>query len=378
VALHVVVLAGGSGTRLWPLSRAAVPKHLLPIGPGGTSLLRATVERALPLGGPVHVVTAADQAEACRAALDGLPIGEVIAEPAARGTGPALGLAVRWIARQDPDALICSLHADHHIGDDHAYRAAVWAAAGWAAATDGLATVGLAPTYASTGFGYVALGAPRDAAAWSSPAPASQPELDAAAAALPAHLSAGFVEKPAADVAAAYVAGGRHLWNLGLFAWPAAVFERELTAAAPEVDAAVAHTVEGLGRGDEAEAAEAYTRLGTIAVEPLVLEQTSRLVVVRASFPWSDLGSWVDLGDARRALGAADMNGNLVDGDATLIGCSGCVVESRGGRHVAVVGATDLVVVDAGDSLLVVPAEHAQRVRDVVERLRAEGRDDLL
>jgi mannose-1-phosphate guanylyltransferase/mannose-6-phosphate isomerase len=380
VSLHVVVLAGGSGTRLWPLSRSGVPKHLLPIGDNGDTLLRATVTRVLPLGAPVSILTVAAQADACRRALDGLGLDRhaVIAEPAARGTGPALGLAVRWIARDDPDAVICSVHADHHVGDADGYRAALWAAAGSAIAADELFTVGLTPTHPSTGFGYIALGAPRDADSWTPPIDGGQPELDAAARRLVVYDAAGFVEKPALDVAKQFLADGKHLWNTGLFVWPAAVFEAEMRAHAPEVDAAVAEVVALRGAGDEDAATDAYLRLSTQAIEPLLLEHTHHLGVVRADFPWSDLGSWSDLRSARSAAGAADASGNVVSGDVSIVDSRGCLVESRGGRHVAVVGADDLVVVDAGDAVLVVPAARAQAVRDVVERLRAARRDELL
>jgi mannose-1-phosphate guanylyltransferase len=159
VGYHVLVLAGGSGTRLWPLSRTGVPKHLLPLDATGVTLLQATVDRLRPLADTVHIVTTASQAEACRRALADLdlPSDTVIAEPEPRGTGPALGLATAWIAQEDPDALISSVHADSHIEDSEGYRATVLAAAGWAAVTDGLATVGVSPTYPSTGLGYVAI-----------------------------------------------------------------------------------------------------------------------------------------------------------------------------------------------------------------------------
>jgi mannose-1-phosphate guanylyltransferase/mannose-6-phosphate isomerase len=379
VALHVLVLAGGSGTRLWPLSRAALPKHLLPLGPGGATLLRATVERLLPLGAQVRVVTVAAQAAACLEALEGTGLDErsLIAEPAPRGTGPALGLAVRLVAAGDPAAVVCSVHADHHVGDDAAYREAVWEAAGWAAATDGLATVGLVPQFAATGFGYVELGDPHPASGWRppvSPAPAGL----GAAPALPAHVAAGFAEKPSLAAAEDFVAGGRHLWNLGLFAWSAAAFERELRAAAPEVDAALAEVVELRAAGREEAAAERYRAIPAVAVEPLVLERGARLSVVAAGFPWSDLGSWSDLLDARRTVGEGDAAGNVLAGDVLAVGSRGCLVEARGGRTVAVVGVEDLVVVDTGDAVLVVPAVQAQAVRDIVDLLRAEGRTELL
>jgi len=332
----------------------------------------------LPLGAEVSVVTAAPQAQACRVALEGLQLGPqpVIAEPAARGTGPALGLAVQLIARQDPGALVCSVHADAHVGDSDAYRAAVWAAAGWAAVTGGLVTVGLTPAYPSTGMGYIAVG--ESLSGWRPPLPAAFAGLDAAAAQLPTYSAAGFLEKPSQDVAADYVSGGRHLWNLGLFAWPGSVFLEELAASAPDVAAVLDAVAEATAGGDEAAAATAYAQLAATAVEPLVLERTAKLAVVRAGFPWSDLGSWADLAEVRRSDGAADPGGNVLEGEGSLVDCTDCLVEARGGRHVAVVGGTGLVVVDVGDSVLVVPAARAQSVKDLVERLRQEGRSDLL
>ena len=379
MSLHVLVLAGGSGTRLWPLSRAAVPKHLLPLASDGRTLLRATVERVLPLGAQVHVVTVAAQEETCRTALSGLDLGDhpVIAEPAARGTGPALGLATRWIARDDPGALVCSVHADAHVGDDAAYRVALWAAAGWARATDGLATVGLAPAYPSTGMGYIAAGEPRPPSDWVSPGGVAGP-LDAAASALEGCAGAGFVEKPGRADAEAYVAGGRHLWNLGLFAWPVAAFEAELRSADPDLAAALHRVVDARSRGDQPGAAAIYSGLRTVAVEPLVWERARTVTVVRAAFPWSDLGSWADLLGARRDGGEADADGNVLSGDVVAPGSRGCLVDARGGRLVAVVGAEDLVVVDTGDAVLVVPAERAQAVRDAVDALRTRGRAELL
>jgi mannose-1-phosphate guanylyltransferase len=342
--------------------------------------LRATVKRVLPLGGEIHVVTVAGQAAGCREELAGLGLGEaaVISEPDARGTGAAIGLAVSLILREDPDAIVCSVHADHHVGDDAAYQAAVWAAAGWAASTEGLAAVGLTPTRPHPGFGYVAMGDRRDPGAWRSPVGSPLTALDGVAAALPAYACAGYTEKPRLDVAEAYVRGGVHLWNLGLFAWPAQVFLAELAAVAPEVDQAVRRTVAALGRGDQAAAAEAYSGLRPVAVEPLILEQTSRLSVVHARFPWSDLGSWADLLETWRDAGAADAGGNVAVGDAVVVGSRDCLAYGRGGRLLAVVGAEGLVAVDVGDAVLVVPATEAQAVRDLVDLLRQQGRAQLL
>ncbi|MFN2569710.1 MAG: mannose-1-phosphate guanylyltransferase [Candidatus Dormibacteria bacterium] len=376
---HILVLAGGSGTRLWPLSRLSLPKHLLPIGPDGTTLLRATVERVLGLADSVHVVTTADQVPACSAALESVEGVAIIAEPIARGTGPALGLATTWIARTDPEAVICSVHADHHVGDDDAYRAAVVAAAGWALATNGLATVGIRPTHAATGFGYIELGPEVEETRWAAP-PGSErwPEdLHKQAAELTANEVLGFVEKPAREVAQRYVGDNRHLWNLGLFAWPAARFHRELSRADPQLAAAVEGVVSARAGGDEDGARVRYSSLTPIAVEPLVMERTDRLTVVQAAFPWSDLGSWPDIHEARLGSGEGDAMGNVVEGDAVTLQSRNCLVAGNGGRLIAVVGGEGLIVVDTGDAVLVVPAGQAQSVRDLACHLGDLGRPDL-
>ena len=378
MGLHILVLAGGSGTRLWPLSRRSTPKHLLPLAPGGETLLRATLERVIGLGESIRVVTASAQVDGCRSTLEdvGLSADAIIAEPEPRGTGLALGLAVGIIARQDPDALIASVHADHRVSDPEAYRAAVLASAGWAASTDGLATVGLVPAAPMTGFGYIELGAPRDPLIWRQPSESPSAAAEAAGE-LPAFEATGFTEKPSLAVAQGYLDGGRHLWNLGLFAWTARRFLAELEAADPELASVLSAVADAWVAGDRETAGRLYAAQRVQAVEPLVLERTPRLTVVQASFGWSDLGSWSDVREARITDGEGDSSGNVVEGDVVITSSRDCIVVARSGRVVALAGVEGLVVVDTPDAVLVVPESRSQLVKEVVEQLTTDGHDEL-
>jgi mannose-1-phosphate guanylyltransferase len=355
-----------------------VPKHLLPLGPGGVTLLRATVDRVAPVADAVHVVTAAAQVAGCVAALEGTTVGlgSMIAEPVPRGTGPALGLAVHQIARSDPDAVIASVHADAHVDDADAYRAAVLAAAGWAAGTAGLALVGLTPTAPATGLGYIAVGATEQPDGWLSPGGPADPALLTAAVALPAAHASGFVEKPSLDRANTFVSAGTHLWNPGLFAWTAPAFLGELAAADAGLEARLSEVVQARSAGDGDRAAAIYAALPVTAVEPLIMERSRHLTVVRAGFGWSDLGSWGDLLATRG--GSADADGNVITGDALVVDSRDCLVESRGGRAVAILSLDGVVVVDTGDAVLVMPAAASQDLKSLVEQLRAAGRTELL
>jgi mannose-1-phosphate guanylyltransferase len=174
------------------------------------------------------------------------------------------------------------------------------------------------------------------------------------------------------------VADGRHLWNLGLFAWTARRFRDELAAAAPGLAATIEQVIDARLGGDDALATRLYAALALQPVEPLVLERTHRLTVVQASFGWSDLGSWLDVGQSRSADGDVDADGNVLEGDVITASAHGCTVVARSGRIVAVAGINGIVVIDTPDAVLVVPADQAQLVKVIVDGLQASRRDELL
>ncbi len=345
-----VILAGGSGTRLWPASRRARPKQFLAVG-GVETLLAATVRRLHAVAPDVMIVTAADQVAAARAEAPGAVI---LAEPAARNTAAALGLAATHLVARDPDAVIGAFPADQHVGDEAAFGAVVERAFSAAERGDVIATIGLTPTRPETGFGWLELGGAR---------------LDLGAG---VHDVARFVEKPDAAHAAAFVAGGRHLWNGGMFFVRAARLLAELERQLPATAAGLREIGLALARGDAAAAAAAtaavYPGLVSVSIDHGVMEQASGVVAVPGSFGWSDVGSWAAVAE----LLADDGNGNVRSGDAVVVDGSGNVVFTDRGV-VALVGVSGLAVVRAGDAVLVLPADRAQDVRAAVDALTAAG-----
>lgn len=351
-----VVPAGGAGTRLWPLSRAAHPKFLLDLTGSGRTLLQATVDRLEPLTGDrVVVVTGAAHADAVRAQLPGLAGDQVLAEPSPRDSMAAIGLAAAVVERQDPQAVIGSFAADHVIPDTAAFESVIREAA--EVAREGhLVTIGIEPTSPATGFGYIRAGE-----------------------ALPGFATAlravEFVEKPDAVRAAQYVASGEFRWNAGMFVVRAATLLDLLAQWHHELAAGVRAIAASPERLDEL-----WPGLTRIAIDHAVAEPAAdagHVVVVPAPFTWDDVGDFASLAEllppvegepGLRVLGSAD--------DVTTIDASG-IVAAAGGRRVAVVGLEDVVVIDTPDAVLVTTRSRAQDVKAVVDALKAQGRTDL-
>lgn len=347
--MQAVILAGGSGTRFWPLSRRARPKQLLCLE-GDRSLLQDTVARLEPTipAASVWICTTAELVEAIRAQLPAVPAEQILIEPVGRNTAAAIGYAVRRLPPAAREGIVAVLPADHRVADRGAFRAALERAARIAETSDRVMTLGVTPTRAETGYGYLALGE---------------------ALAVPgAHRVARFTEKPDAETAAAYLAGGRHLWNAGIFVFRGTTLLRALETHQPELAAGLAAIALAPER-----TAERYPMLPATSIDFGVMEHLDDLGTVALDCGWSDLGAWDSLAEHLET----DAENNAVRGDATLVDARDNLVFADAG-HVAVVGVEGLAVVRTADTVLVLPKSRAQDVRAVVDALRAAGRTDLL
>ena len=331
---YAVIMAGGTGTRFWPRSRRGLPKQLLPVL-GRRSLLQTTCARLRGLVPPsrILVVTRREQAATVRRQLPALPRANVLAEPRGRNTAPCLALAALEITARDPAATFVTLPADHTIGDAAGFRATLLEAFAWAGAGGEAVTLGIRPTGPETGYGYVRVGARVGGRA---------------------HRVRAFVEKPGPARARRFVAAGDYLWNSGIFVWRATTALDLLERLLPDVLGPLRRA-----RRRPAALARAYARLPAVSIDVGLMERAPRVLVVRATFPWSDVGTWAAL----TALGGRAGGGPVVAVDARR-----CLVASPA-RLVALVGVDDLIVVDTPDALLVCRRERAQDVRLVVREL---------
>jgi mannose-1-phosphate guanylyltransferase len=349
VTLTALVLAGGSGTRFWPMSRRDRPKQLLTLE-GERSLLRATVERLAPLVPPerVWVSTTTELGPAVAAELPEIPAEQVLCEPAGRNTAPAIAWSLSRMRPEQRAGAVAVLPSDHRIGDPGRFRAVLARAAEAALEEDRILALGVEPRWAETGFGY----------------------LELADGTGPGGLRrvAHFREKPDRTTAESFFASGRHLWNAGMFVFRGDGLLARLAAVAPELAAALARLA-----AEPRRLAELYPALPSISIDYAVMEKLDELWTLPLDCGWDDLGSWQALFEVL----PADAQGNRSRGDVLSVDArDNLLVADRG--TIAVLGIDDLVVVRTGDTVLVVPRDRAQEVRVLVERLVAARRDDLL
>lgn len=353
-----VILCGGSGTRLWPMSRESFPKQFLNLV-GDYSLLQNTVRRALAItkapADHMVIVTLDTFKDDVTAQLGKVVPGvsiHMLREPSARNTAAAVAYAAGYI--QDtfgPDAIMWVLPADHHIGNEAALGAS-FEKAMQAAQKDYLVTFGIQPTRPDTGYGYIQTSKTE-----------LMPSVSAAAA---------FFEKPDLETAKQYLASGDFLWNSGMFVFKAGTVLSEFKAYAPHVLEAVHIALAG---GDKtAPSQSSYDAIPKEPFDKAIMEKSDRVAVVPSDPSWSDIGSWESLWD----IDEKDTANNVVKGMATTHDIKGCYIQSYGNRMVACAGLENLVIVDTGDAVLIADRSNAEAVKALVAKLKSEGREDLV
>jgi len=353
-----VIMAGGSGTRFWPLSRKSRPKQFLPIATQKT-MIEETVERLRPLLPPEAIYTISDKAQAAaiRKLIPGLPHQNVLVEPLARNTAASLILATARIYLRNPRAVVLALPADHLITQPDVFLRKLRAAAAAAVQNDVIVTFGIPPTYPSTGFGYIHFsGRGRRRTGKEDFYPVLR-----------------FKEKPGVEKAKMYLRQGRHCWNSGMFIWRAEVFAQKLERYAPDFFPYWKKILAGLKKNDVAGIAAVFREIPATSIDYALMEKAEGVLMAEGDFGWSDVGSWVSLAD----IWTKDSSENALRGEALFLDSRNCLVYSPH-RLAAVVGLRDVIIVDTKDALLVCAKKSDQRVKEVIEVLKRKGKKKYL
>ncbi|HVB24830.1 MAG TPA: sugar phosphate nucleotidyltransferase [Ktedonobacteraceae bacterium] len=347
--LHAVILAGGSGTRLWPLSTPQFPKQFLPL-PSGKSMIQETLVRVEPLITPERswVVTGRNMAELVHEHLPTVPLSHILGEPMGRNTAPALCWISAIIAQQDPQAIMASLHADAAITKAEALRQSLQLA--YKLAERGyLVTLGIKPTLPETGYGYIRF---------------SSGVVDEDSG-LQAFKSERFVEKPNLATAQSYLADGHYVWNSGMFIWKVETILAEFREHLPELTRKIERIVAARGTPDErAVLDELWPTLTTVAIDTGIMEKTKKLVVIPVDLGWNDVGNWEQYG----TLFPADEQGIRAVGAHVSLASQNIFVYNNSKHPVYTIGLEDVIVVEMDDKTMICHKDHVQLVKELAER----------
>ena len=351
---YALILAGGSGTRFWPLSRNARPKQLLDLF-GDGSLLEQTMRRLdglVPLDN-ILILTNALQETAVREVASMLPAANIVAEPAKRDTAPAVALGIGLVAARDPQALMMVLPSDQLIRDTAAYQAVMRDALATAEASDGLVTIGIRPTWPCPAYGYIERGAP-----------AIIPGLTCVH---PPHEVTRFREKPDAALAAQFLATGNFSWNAGMFVWSLPTVIRQLVRHAPELAAFVGNIRDAADI--PATIAALFPTLTPISIDYALMEKAARVLNIEAGFDWDDVGSWLSIA---KYLGETEGANRANEAFTQLESGNNIVFNARDGSRIALLGVDDLIVVQTADALLIANRHQADSIKRLTDLLPPE------
>jgi mannose-1-phosphate guanylyltransferase len=354
---YAMIIAGGSGTRLWPLSRRNRSKQSLKLV-GDRTMFQNAIDRLSPLFQPerIYVVTREDQSALLASQVLALPVSNFINEPVGRGTAAAIGLAALHLRRQDPEAIMAVLTADHFIENTEKFRLSLEAAS--VAAKDGhLVTLGIRPTTASTGYGYIMQG-----------------ESLGTIGSFPVFRVERFAEKPGPDKARQMVVSGDYAWNSGMFVWRVIRILEEFQIQMPELFAQLKEVETHINKPDYRSTLEkVWSQVKEQTIDYGVMEHARDVVVLPVDIGWTDVGSWASLAE----LLPADKDGNIFVGPHKEIDTHNTMVFGEK-RLVATIGVQDIVIVDSDDAILVCARQREQEVREIVERIKKNGENQWL